>query len=45
MRLIFLADLHSETDINNLCEYAKKENVKYLINNAGIICPNLPLSD
>ena len=45
MRLIFLADLNSETDINNLCEYAKKKNVKYLINNAGITCPNLPLCD
>ncbi len=41
----FLADLNSETDINSLCEYAKKKNVKYLINNAGITCPNLPLCD
>ena len=48
MRLIFLADLNSETDINNLCEYAKKKNVKYLINKKckKIIlgCTELPIA-
>ena len=37
-----VADLTDKENINKLCELAKKENVKILINNAGIICPNLP---
>ncbi len=36
-----VADLSIEDDIINLCEEAKKENIKILINNAGITCPNL----
>jgi len=36
-----VADLTNKENINKLCELAKKENVKILVNNAGIICPNL----
>tara|TARA_B100000989_G_scaffold53782_1_gene36057 strand:- start:24663 stop:25316 length:654 start_codon:yes stop_codon:yes gene_type:complete len=37
-----VADLTKDEDIKNLCNQAKKEKVKILINNAGIICPNTP---
>tara|TARA_B100001063_G_scaffold234445_1_gene251879 strand:- start:166 stop:819 length:654 start_codon:yes stop_codon:yes gene_type:complete len=36
------ANLNIEDDISLLCDFAKKEDVRILINNAGIICPNLP---
>ena len=39
-----IADLNNEKDLANLCEYSSSENVKILINNAGIICPNLSFS-
>jgi len=37
-----IADLRKSNDIELLCKAAIKEDVKILINNAGIICPNLP---
>lgn len=37
-----VADLRKSKDIELLCETAIKEDIKILINNAGIICPNLP---
>ena len=40
-----VADLNIEKDLNNLCEFALKEDIKILINNAGIICPNLPFHE
>ena len=40
-----VADLNDEEDLKLLCSKAKKENIKILINNAGIICPGLPLKD
>ena len=40
-----VADLNNEEDLKLLCSKAKKENIKILINNAGIICPGLPLKD
>lgn len=36
-----VADLEKDADIKNLCEYAKKDNIQILVNNAGILCPNL----
>tara|TARA_B100001248_G_scaffold262596_1_gene259866 strand:- start:2694 stop:3344 length:651 start_codon:yes stop_codon:yes gene_type:complete len=39
-----VADLNNEKDLANLCDYSLSENVKILINNAGIICPNLSFS-
>ena len=36
-----VADLCVEDELILLCEKAKKENIKILINNAGITCPNL----
>ena len=40
-----VADLNHKKGIELLCNKAKKENIKILINNAGIICPGLPLKD
>ena len=40
-----VADLNNEEDLKLLCGKAKQENIKILINNAGIICPGLPLKD
>jgi len=37
----FVADLEKDEDIKDLCKYAKKDNIQILINNAGILCPNL----
>ena len=37
-----VADLRKNNDVELLCETAIKEDVRILINNAGIICPNLP---
>ena len=37
-----VADLNNEEDLKLLCSKAKQENIKILINNAGIICPGLP---
>ncbi len=38
----YIANLNNEKDINSLCDFAIKEGVKILVNNAGVICPNLP---
>ena len=38
----FKADLTKDEDIIKLCDKAKKEKIKILINNAGITCPNSP---
>ena len=40
-----VADLNNEEDLKLLCSKAKQENIKILINNAGIILPGLPLKD
>ena len=40
-----VADLNHKKGVELLCNKAKKENIKILINNAGIICPGLPLKD
>ncbi len=40
-----VADLNKNNDINLLCEKAKQEKIKILINNAGIPCPNLSFED
>ena len=40
-----VADLNHKKGIELLCNKAKKENIKILINNAGIICPGLPLKE
>lgn len=37
-----VADLKKNKCIKEICNIAKKQNVRILINNAGIICPNLP---
>ncbi len=41
----FIADLEKEDEIYKLCDYVSKKNVKFLINNAGMICPNLPFKE
>tara|TARA_B100001559_G_C16451158_1_gene599314 strand:- start:523 stop:1164 length:642 start_codon:yes stop_codon:yes gene_type:complete len=40
-----VADLKKKEDINYLCQIALEENIKILVNNAGVICPNLPFKD
>ncbi len=37
-----ISDLSEKKGIQELCEKAKRENIKILVNNAGITCPNLP---
>ena len=40
-----VADLSNNEELELLCNKAKKSNIKMLINNAGIICPGLPLKE
>jgi len=40
-----VADLENDEDIKYLCKFAEKENTSVLINNAGILCPNIPFSE
>ncbi len=40
-----LGDLRDANSINNLIEISKKRNLEILINNAGILCPFLPLEE
>ena len=40
-----VADLSNNHELELLCNKAKKENIKILINNAGITCPGLPLKE
>ena len=40
-----VADLSDQKDIELLCNKAIQENIKILINNAGIVCPGLPLHE
>ena len=40
-----VADLSNNEELELLCNKAKKSNIKFLINNAGIICPGLPLKE
>jgi len=37
-----ISDLSEKQGVQELCKKAKSENIKILVNNAGIICPNLP---
>ncbi len=39
------ADLKKNNDIDSLCKIAYEQNIKILINNAGIICPDLPFKE
>lgn len=39
------ADLKKNNDIDLLCKIAYEQNIKILINNAGIICPDLPFKE
>lgn len=40
-----VSDLRNSREIDSLCKKALEEDIKILINNAGIICPNLPFKE